>query len=133
MATQSDGREPGYLYRLRSLAVALIGLPAQLLQGRPTAALIGHLEYLVPRQVADVGVEPVPFETPVAHAKRRPLRFGDDPMQPAFHQGTQGHALFGRQLARLPQQGVGNFDRCLHKAHPYGSWNMGTHIMAKWL
>src|SRR5215469_14784980 len=99
MATQSDARRQEYLYRLRSPAAPFIGLVAQLLQGQPAAALIGHLAYLVPGQVADVGVEPVPSETPVAHTERRPLRFGDDPMQPAFDQRPQRHPLSGREFA----------------------------------
>jgi len=85
MATQGDARKQEYLYRLRSLAAPFIGLAAQLLQGRPAAALIGHLQYLVPGQVAYVGVEALSLKTPVAHAEGRPLHFGDDPVQPALH------------------------------------------------
>src|SRR5262249_15204371 len=124
-----DARRQECLYRPRSPTASLIGLVAQLLPGQAAAALIGQVAYLLPGQVADFGPEPAPSETSVAHAERRPLRFGDHPMQPAFDQGTQGHSLSGRQFAGLAQQRVGNFYRRFHYAHPYGWPYMGTHIV----
>src|ERR1700746_2278983 len=97
-----DAHRSECLYRLRSPARFFSFLVAQdLLQGPPATALIGHLEYLGPGQIAHFGLEPVSSDTPVSQAEGRLLRFGDNPMQPALNQGPQGDALLGRHFARF--------------------------------
>src|SRR5690606_12810334 len=91
---------------------------------------VDGLAQLVPGRVLELRLETFALETCVAQLERcPPLCAPHNIAQSALHQFPQGDSFARRDFPRFEQQGIRNLDRGFHIDHPYGSNNMGTHII----
>src|ERR1043166_8632560 len=99
-------------------------------QRSTAAALVGDFADRFPRGIAEFRLQTLSLEGGLSQFECDWLLvFPDYAAQAPFNQRAQGHALPRGYLARLLKQWIGDFDSGLHGIHPYGTYDMGTHII----